>query len=215
MTTVLPSDAGTGDAEHGDGQRLPGPGAPDRTGTIKDLFAFLAVLMLCGTLTIFAVRAHTMAGSVLYGAAALVVGCFGAWIRLRRTPVRRWRTGAIAYVSPTGHFRIAQMWGTADSPQAQLPDWNGSSSTPTAIQPMMQAQEVPAPVSGGRDWTHFGGLLRIRTVGLNSTRLAAWIGPTAGVDLLGRADRLIMLCLFWQLVWPWCGRGGRTGCRFR
>ena len=27
--------------------------------------------------------------------------------------------------------------------------------------------------SGGRDWTHAGGLLRVRTVGLNQTRLAA------------------------------------------
>lgn len=97
-------------------QDTPGP-EPTKT----DLVAFLGVLALAALMAIAGTLARTLPGQATDWTAAVVVACFSAWLRLRRTSSRRWTNGAISFTSSTGRFQMARSWGTEGCPDPTLP----------------------------------------------------------------------------------------------
>ena len=79
--------------------------------------------------------------------------------------------GVLGRVGPVEQYTAAGMGAVLDvDDRPGRPD--GTVHRPVREPLLVIMLRAHPSVSGGRDWTHLGGLLRIRTGGLNSTRVS-------------------------------------------
>ena len=116
---------------------------------LVDLLAFLGVLVFAAGLALLVDRTGQLSARLaLAGAAGLVAACVTAWRRLRRTELRRWRSGQAIYRGR--RVTLVSAWGVEGQPPPaiELPAIP-STTTPSATMPI-RADAGPARQTSGR-----------------------------------------------------------------
>jgi hypothetical protein len=91
------------------------PSARHVRASLADLLAFFGVLVLAGGLAFLLDRTGQLSARLAFAAAAgLVAGCVNAWRRLRRTELRRWRSGQLTYRGR--RLTMVSAWGVEGQP---------------------------------------------------------------------------------------------------
>jgi hypothetical protein len=107
------------------------PAARHARADLIGLLAFLGVLAFAGGLALLVDRTGQLSARLAFaGATALVAGCMTAWRRLRRSELRRWRSGQAIYRGR--RVTVASAWGVEGQPPPPIEPPTVPSTTTSA-----------------------------------------------------------------------------------